>query len=82
MYSISCLHLPLFRPQAAINFKKIHSFHFFPCKSLCFQNCPCHKIGQGHPRVIISTNYDGLESQMLHTKFHENRPAGSGEEDF
>ena len=27
-------------------------------------------------------NYDGLESQMLHTKFHENRPAGSGEEDF
>ena len=32
--------------------------------------------------VIISTNYDGLESQMLHTKFHENWPAGSGEEDF
>ena len=39
-------------------------------------------IGQGHPRVIISTNYDGLESQMLHTKFHENWPASSGEEDF
>ena len=32
--------------------------------------------------VIILSNYDGLESQMLHTKFHENRPAGSGEEDF
>ena len=32
--------------------------------------------------VIISINYDGLESQMLHTKFHENRSAGSGEEDF
>ena len=31
--------------------------------------------------VIILSNYDGLESQMLHTKFHE-RPAGSGEEDF
>ena len=31
---------------------------------------------------IISTNYDGLESQMLHTKFCLNRPAGSGEEDF
>ena len=24
----------------------------------------------------------GLESQMLHTKFSINRPAGSGEEDF
>ena len=38
--------------------------------------------GHGHPRVIFLSNYDGLESQMLHTKFHENRPAGSGEEDF
>ena len=27
-------------------------------------------------------NYDKLESPMLHTKFRENRPAGSGEEDF
>ena len=27
-------------------------------------------------------NYDGLESRMLHTTFRENRPAGSGEEDF
>ena len=27
-------------------------------------------------------NYDGLESPMLHTKFRENRPSGSGEEDF
>ena len=32
--------------------------------------------------VIIRSNYDGLESQMLPAKFHENRPAGSGEEDF
>ena len=32
--------------------------------------------------VIIRTNYDGLESPMLHTKFPENGPAGSGEEDF
>ena len=42
----------------------------------------CHKIGQGHPRVIICANYDGLESPMLHTKFRGNQPAGSGEEDF
>ena len=38
--------------------------------------------GQGHSRVIIYINYDGQESPMLQTKFRENRPAGSGEEDF
>ena len=32
--------------------------------------------------VIIYINYNGQESPMLHTKFRENRPAGSGEEDF
>ena len=32
--------------------------------------------------VIIYINYDGQESSMLHTKFRENQPAGSGEEDF
>ena len=42
-------------------------------------NLPCRKIGQGHSRVIIWTNYDGLESRMLHTKFRGNRPAGSRE---
>ena len=25
-------------------------------------------------------NYDGQESPMLHTKFHGNRPAGSGDD--
>ena len=33
-------------------------------------------------RVIINLKYDGQESPMLHTKFRENRHAGSGEEDF
>ena len=32
--------------------------------------------------VIILSNYDGLKSSMLHTKFRGNRPTGSGEEDF
>ena len=32
--------------------------------------------------VIVYINYDGQESPMLHTKFRENQPAGSGEEDF
>ena len=60
--------------------EKIHSFHFFPQKSLSYQIWPCRKIGQGHSRVIIWTNYDGLESPMLHTRFRRNRPAGSGED--
>ena len=32
--------------------------------------------------VIILTNYGGVESPMLHTKFPGNWPAGSEEEDF
>ena len=32
------------------------------------------KKGQGHPKVIILANYDGLESPMLHTKFRRNSP--------
>ena len=32
--------------------------------------------------VIILSNYDGLKSLMLHTKFRGNRPTGSGVEDF
>ena len=32
--------------------------------------------------VMIYINYNGQESQMLHTKFPENRPPGSGIEDF
>ena len=64
------------------SFQNIHCFRLFPRKSLCFQNWPCRKIGQGHPMVIIWSNYDGLESQMLHTKFRENWPAGSGEKNF
>ena len=39
-------------------------------------------MGQGHSRVIIWTNYDGLEFPKLHTKFRGNQPAGSREEDF
>ena len=42
----------------------------------------CRKIGQGHSRVIILTNYDGLVSPMLHNTFRGNRSVGSGEEDF
>ena len=43
---------------------------------------PCRKIGQGHPKVMIYINFVELHSQMLHTKFQNHRPSGSGEEDF
>ena len=43
---------------------------------------PWRKIGQGHPRVMIYINFVELHSQMLHTKFQDHRPSGSGKEDF
>ena len=58
----------------------IMHFHFFPHKCLYNQIWPWPKIGQGHPRVIIYAIYDGPTSQMLHTKFHANRPSCSGED--
>ena len=78
--SISCLYLPTFRQQASIVSEKSSVFTFSYRKSLSFQISPCCLIGQIQPRVIIYTNYDGLESPMLHTKFHGNRSAGSGED--
>ena len=71
-----------FQVTGCNSFWKIHCFHFFLKKSLSYQIWPCRKIGQGHSRVIIWANYDGLETLMLHIKFHGNRPASSGEEDF
>ena len=81
IYSIRCLLLPTFRSLVAIVSEKSTVFTFSYIKA-CYQIWPCRKIGQGHSKVIIWTIYDGLESPMLHTKFRENRPAGSGEEDF
>ena len=40
------------------------------------------EIGQGRPRVMIYINFVKLQSLMLHTKFQNHRPSGSGEEDF
>ena len=78
--SISCLHLTTFRSQAS-RVSKNTVFNLFYRKA-CYQIWPCHKLGQGQPRIIIWTNYDGLESLMLHTKFPGNWSTGSGEEDF
>ena len=43
---------------------------------------PCHKIGQGHPKVMIYMNFVELHFLMLHAKFQNHRPSGSGKVDF
>ena len=47
--------------------------------NLCW---PCHKIGQGHLKVMIYKNFVELQSLMLHAKLQNHRPSGSGVEDF
>ena len=64
------------------SFWKIHCFSFFPYKSIRDQIRPCHKIGQGQPRVIIWTNMVVLEHPMLHNKFQDHQTFGSGEDFF
>ena len=39
-------------------------------------------MGQGQPRVIISTTLVVLPYTMLHYKFQGHQSSGSGEEDF
>ena len=43
---------------------------------------PCHKKGQGQPRVSVYINFEELTTQMLGTNFRGNQSDGSGEEDF
>ena len=65
-----------------LSFWKIHCFTFFPYKSIRDKICPCRKIGQGQPRVIIWINLVVLMHSMLHTKFQGHWPFGSGKEDY
>ena len=39
-----------------------------------------YEIGQGHPKVMIYINFVELLSLMLHAKFQNHRPSGSGED--
>ena len=39
-------------------------------------------MGQGQPRVVIHINYIKLYCLMLHAKFQNHRPSGSGEKDL
>ena len=79
--SIRCLHLPNFRSQAAIVSENT-LFSICPIEKPMLQNLTLPLIGQCQHRVIILTNYNGPITPMLHTKFHGNRPNGSGDEDF
>ena len=47
--------------------------------NLCW---PFHKIGKGHPKVMIYIKFVELLFLMLHDKFQNHRPSGSGEENF
>ena len=40
----------------------------------------CLEIGQGHPRFMIYITFVKLLPLMLHAKFQNHRPSGSGEE--
>ena len=52
-------------------------FSTFKCMDDLY--CPCRKIGQGHPRVMIYINFVELFSLMLHAKFQNHEPSGSRE---
>ena len=41
---------------------------------------PCREMGQGHPSVMIYTNFVDLHSLMLHAKFQNHRPSGFEED--
>ena len=55
---------------------------FVQYKSRRDQIWPCHKIGQGQPRVIIWTKLVELMRSMLQIKFQGHGSFGSGEEVF
>ena len=77
IYSIKCLLLLTFRSLAAIVSEKSTVFTFSNRKAEVTKFDLAIKVTSGS-----SSNYVGLESLMLHTKFRGNHPAGSGEEDF
>ena len=43
---------------------------------------PCHKVGYGHPKVMIYINFVELLPLMLHARFQNRRSSGSGEKYF
>ena len=69
------VHLP-------INCKFCLSNDILTIFSIQMHGRSCREIGQGHPSVMIYTNFVDLRSLMLHAKFQNHRLSGSEEEDF
>ena len=66
-----------------VSFTHLIAFNkFSPFKCIGDLSRPCCKMGQGHRRVMIYINFVELLFVMLHVKFQNHRPSGSGEEDF
>ena len=74
------IHIP--PCKRAVSFFYLNDFLtvFPPYKSIRYQIWPCRKIGQGLPRAIIWTNYDGPKAPVLHTKPQGHWPFGSGDD--
>ena len=81
IYSIRCLLLLAFRSLAAIVSEKstVFTFSYRKAKVIKF-DLAVNRSRSLHGHHL--KKQDGLESPMLHTKFRENRLAGSGEKNF
>ena len=79
--SISCLHLPTFRSEAAKVYEKSTIFTF-PIEKPKLPNLTLPLNRSWSLQAHHLKKYDGQESPMRITKFHGNRPAGSREEDI
>ena len=80
IYSIRCLLLPTFRSLAVIVSEKSTVFTFSYRKAYVTK----FDLAVKEVKVTPGSSFEqfGLESPMLHTKFRENRPAGSGKDFF
>ena len=67
------VHLPIYCKFCPNNFPR------FKCVGNL--SLPCCKKCQCYPRVMIYTNFVELNCLMLHAKFQNYRPSGSGGED-
>ena len=78
------LNLNAFCYEMIQHLQKNKLFQFFSSQSLRDEIRPCHKIGQGQPRVVIHLNFVELDPspplppKMLHTKFQDNKRSGTG----
>ena len=73
-------HKPFVTLVICCKFLPLNDFSkFSPYKSIRDQIWPCRKIGQGQPRVIIWTNYDGAQGPIATYQATGQWPFGSVE---